>query len=80
MLLNSCAKPDLCRLALVAKLQQNRGFGMAKFEIERGIELTTKEPMSFPNPLERGPGGGRASRSGLRALFRDPMGNGLITY
>lgn len=36
--------------------------------------------MSLPNPLERGPGGGRASRSGLRALFRDPMGNGLITY
>lgn len=52
---------------------------MAKFEIERGIELTMKEPMSLPNPLERGLGGGRASRSGLRALFRDPMGNGLIT-
>lgn len=78
MLLNSCVQLDLCRLALVVQFQQNRRSAVAKFEIERGIELTIKEPMSLPNPLERGPGGGRGSRSGLRTLFRDPMGNGLI--
>lgn len=56
MLLNSCVQLDLCRLALVVKFQQNWGLAVAKFEIERGIELTMKEPHVIAKPVGKGPG------------------------
>lgn len=62
----------------MVKSQQNWAFSMIRFQVERGIGVSYEGTLSLPKPLERGPAG-RASRSGLRVLFRAPMGNRLIT-